>query len=659
MAHLDVIEGPEPGIRVEIEDEMTIGRSPDNAFCLPDGRASRKHARLLLSNNQCLIEDMGSANGTYLNGARIAAGAPQLLNNGDEITIGSSRLKYFSDCPDPVMSDPPTAMLSAVMTGDEKVGPAVNATLDASLDLMQMLEQEKKSDKGLEEVVKRLQAMVKVSADLGTVSDLDALLHRIMDSIFDIFPQADRAFILLKDKKTGEMMPSVGRSRKESPGQPDQFPISSTIIKTVTENKQSVLSSDAQQDFGTQRSIVDLSIRSMMCVPFITQEEILGVINVDIQSGMKQFSSDDLSMLTGIAAQAAIAIKNAELYEAVEDETRKRSQLSRYLSPDVVDGVLDGSIPLELGGTKKRGTVFFCDIVGFTAMSEKLTAMEVIDKLNRYFAITTEIVTKYQGTVHKFGGDMIMAFWNVMLPDENAEINAIKTSLEMQVAVWSFDLDLKAEGQTPIYLGIGCNTGEFAGGNIGYEDRMEYTIIGDNVNLGQRIESMAGRWQVLVSEDTYLAAKELCAAVKLPPVQVKGKSEPITIYSIRAIQQAENILALDIPVKVLTPGDCAVLGEGMLNRCAWEADNATLCLLTTANLEPGQEVCLEFDAPEIDRNFILYCTAETVNTGTHDGQAVYTKADMGAVKGEADVMDFLRPGALKQCTKAWDEMKRH
>jgi len=659
MPHLDVIEGPEPGLKVTIDQEVTIGRSPDNHFCLPDGRASRRHARVVITQGQVHLEDMGSANGTFLNGGRLDAGNPYELKEGDEIAIGSSRLIFHDDKQRSRRGpDAEDSRLSLVVTADEKVGPAVNATLDASLSMADMLAGDKDTEKGLQEAVKRLQAMVKVSADLGTVVDQNALLQRIMDSIFDIFPQADRAFILLRDKAKGEMVPAVGRHRQVLPGQKNEFPVSTTIIRTVTENKQSVLSADALQDFGTQRSIVDLSIRSMMCAPFIVQGEILGVINVDIVSSTRQFTSDDLAMLTGIAAQAAIALKNAELYLAVEEETRKRSQLSRYLSPDVVDGVLAGSIPLELGGDKKRGTVFFCDIVGFTSMSEKLTALEVIDKLNRYFAITTEIVTRHQGTVHKFGGDMIMAFWNVMLPDENAEVNAIKTSLEMQVAVWGFDLDLKAEGQDPIYLGIGCNTGEFAGGNIGYEERMEYTIIGDNVNLGQRIESMAGRWQVLVSTPTYLAAKDVCIGVKLPPVQVKGKSEPITIYSIRGIQTAPGTVILDIPARVLTP-DCKMLGDGMLTRCAWSDDEATIQLSTTAVLRDQDEICVEFDTPEIKRTFMICGKAQEVDRSVHEGQTEYTRTILTGVSGQADVLDFLKPGAVIESRKTWDEMSRH
>ncbi|MBN2713402.1 MAG: FHA domain-containing protein, partial [Planctomycetes bacterium] len=553
MAYLEIVEGLSQESSVECVGEVSMGRAPSNRLCIPDSRASRKHAQIREENGGFFLSDNGSANGTFLNRGRINPEIPHPLKNGDEIVICGTRMIFRDDTnqnnaqPAASKGKPITenSMLSIVMTDKDKGPAAVNVSMDASISMVDIREEEKSSEKGLLEAVKRLQAMVKVSADLGAITGRDKLLNMIMDNIFDVFPQADRSFILLKDYESGQMVPIVGKSRQEKIGQQDEFPISKTIIKAVIEEKRSILSNDAQDDdrFSAQQSIVDLSIRALMCAPFIYKDEILGIINVDTMSRMDSFDSDDLAMLTGIAAQAAIAIKNTHLLQDIEKETQTRAQLSRYISPDVVEGVLDGSIPLQLGADKKKGTVFFCDIVGFTAMSEKMTAMEVVDKLNRYFCVTTEIVTRNKGTLHKFGGDMIMAFWNVLLPDERAEYNSVMTSLEMQNAVWAFDQDLISQDQRPIYLGIGVNTGEFAGGNIG-GDRIEYTIIGDNVNLGQRIESMAGRWQVFVSESTYLPIKDECIAVGLPPVMVKGKSQPIKIYSIRGVESGKGELSL-------------------------------------------------------------------------------------------------------------------
>lgn len=658
MAHIEIIEGYDKGKRYAIEGDTLMGRAPSNTICLADSRASRQHARLLPYGDTVSIEDMGSSNGTFVNGDRLPPSTPVPLNHADEIIICATKLRFVDDTKPKKVVDAKSLEslgMSLVVTDQTAASPAVNATIDASMSMVDFRQEDANSEKGLLEVIKRLQAMVKVSAALGTISRIEKLCNRIMDSIFDIFPNADRAFILLRNQKTGEMEPTVGRNRKAQPGEDSQFAVSKTIISTVIENRQSILSSDAQEDFGAQQSIVDLSIRSMMCVPFIHQEEILGVISVDCMSAMNSFVADDLAMLTGIASQAAISIKNTSLVNQIADETQTRAELSRYISPDIVEAFLDGTITIDLKPEKKRGTVFFCDIVGFTAMSEKMTATEVMDKLNRYFGLTTEIVTRNKGTLHKFGGDMIMAFWNVLLPDANAEHNAIRTSLEMQVTVWIFDLELIQQGQQPIYLGIGCNTGEFAGGNIG-GDKIEYTIIGDNVNLGQRIESLAGRWQVFVSKDTYDPVKENCIAVALPPISVKGKSKPISIYSIRGIRTNSGALTLTIPVNILDGAAGETIGHGMMT--GYKQETATVHLFTTLTYEPGDQVDLAFDLPEIDDDCRIKGVVESAEPHGDGEETVYSKTVLKDVNVSDEAASFLQTGSLVQSEKTWEQMKR-
>ena len=305
-------------------------------------------------------------------------------------------------------------------------------------------------------------------------------------------------------------------------------------------------------------------------------------------------------------------------------------------------------------GEKKYGTVFFCDIVGFTTMAEKLSAVEVVGKLNRYFAITTEIITRHRGTLHKFGGDMIMAFWNVMFADEHAQENAILASIEMQQGVWQFDCECITLGQTPVYIGIGCNTGEFAGGNVGGEDRMEYTVIGDNVNLAQRIESLASRWQVLVAEQTYNPAASLCSAVRLPLAQVKGKAAAIQIYSIRGIRDLEGDMLLNIPVKLI--GDNGASTEaGMLVKCKTVNNSFNLMLCSNVSIQKGAGVTLEFNIPELKG--AIRMSAEVVAGESRIGSGAYD-VTLGNCSGE-EAIAFFKPGFCKDSNRTWDEMKRH
>ena len=175
------------------------------------------------------------------------------------------------------------------------------------------------------------------------------LLEKIMESIFDIFPHADRAFIMLRDKASRRDGPVLGRTRDACADIAGEFPVSRTIINTVVEKKQSILSSDAQKDDRFVAAAVD-------CEFFDTVAHVRAVY---LQGrtfrrhqrrhhvGRHAFNSEDLAMLTSIAGQAAIAIKNADLFSAVEKETTFGATLSRYLSKDVVEGVIDGTIPLH------------------------------------------------------------------------------------------------------------------------------------------------------------------------------------------------------------------------------------------------------------------------------------------------------------------------
>jgi adenylate cyclase len=675
MAYLEIIEGPSKGSKIPVVDGMTIGRHTGNALVLADTSISRQHARIHFKNGYFAVVDLGSANGTIVNKNPLHKLVPQPLYDRDEIVVGSSRIIFNAEGIEPPVSKKtnirnreslkiappgrPVSSLSVVMTSEDMGRISVNATIDASRGIDEHILDKQNSPKMLLDVIKRLQAMVALTNDCGTVTRPETLVNRIMESIFDIFPFADRAFVMLRKHGCEELVPFAARRRDTDGGGVEEFAVSRTIIKTVTEKKQSVLSSDAQKDERfAAKSVVDLSIRSMMCAPLVCKDELLGIIGVDTITSRQSFTADDLGMLTGIASQAAVAIKNAELYSAIEKETQVRTQLSRYLSPDVVEGVIDGTIPLRLGGEKKYGTLLFCDIVGFTSMAESLSATETVDKLNRYYAVVTEIITGLSGTLHKFGGDMVMAFWNVMYTDNLAEEHAIRAGLEMQNAVWLFDLDLEREGQLPIHLGIGCNTGEFAGGNIGGLERMEYTVIGDNVNLAQRIESLACRWQVLVSSETIAPVKDKCVAIGLPPVAVKGKKQSIKILSVRGFKLDDRTLLLGIPVSLFA-SDGSKAGEGLLTKKDDTTGTTELHLLSPAPVPSHKELTLEFDLPELSSTYRISGLVIGVSGETYNGKTGYAEIVLGNLKGEPEALRFLEPGKEIESKKNWPEMKRH
>ncbi|MFH0911311.1 MAG: adenylate/guanylate cyclase domain-containing protein, partial [Planctomycetota bacterium] len=463
----------------------------------------------------------------------------------------------------------------------------------------------------------------------------------------------------LRDKASGELAPVAARKRVEVPGAREAVAVSRTIVREVVANKRSILTSDAQSDdrFGGQLSIVNLSIRSLMCAPLLAAGEILGLIQVDTQTGVQAFTEADLQLLTGISAQAAIAVKNAQLYEAVETETAKRTSLQRYFSPNMVEMLMSGDLSSDLGGNAYRGTVFFSDIIGFTAMSESMPPHGVVANLNRYFTIMQKIIYDNGGNVDKFGGDAIMAFWSVPRAGAGDERLAVLTGVEMQARLWPFNLALRAEGCRSIHMGIGLNTGEFVAGNIGSEDKIEFTLIGDNVNLAARIESLAGRSHVFISESTWAPIQKEVCAIRLPPVTVKGKRDPVNALSIRAVRRrGADDWAAAIPCALATPGK-EELGEGIIHGISRVGGESSILLQTETELPVGLSLSVRLLMAEYHEPLQMEATVSS-STAVHVSEkTTFFKTVLTDLRGEPG-KKFLAPGSCLTTQYAWEEIHR-
>ncbi len=667
MAFIEFTEESELAGRHQFERRCTIGRTPENDIAIHKTEVSRRHACIRLKDTWFVIEDLGSKNGVLVNDTKLESFVPRPLYDGDRISIAETVMMFHSEGKQPPTGrrrgeykpSPYDSMggLSVIMKPEESAEMSGHTMIDASVGLLDI--DKGASEEKLRAAVKRFQAMIKISNVLGTITKSEELLEKIMSSIFDIFPRAERSFIMLYNNETGEMTPAAGRRRDTALTEEEQFEVSRTIVQWVIDKKQSILSSNALQDarFVGGQSIADFSIRSLMYVPFIHKDEILGMITVDTTSREQAFTPDDLTMLTGIAAQAAVALKNVQLYKDIQTETRYRTQLSRYLSPDIVEGILEGTIPLRLGGEEKYGTVLFCDIVGFTRMSENMTAMQVIDRLNRYFLLVTDEVTRNKGTLHKFEGDMIMAFWNVMFEDTHAECNAVRTGLGMQTSVWRFARELEAEGEPPIHLGVGCNTGPFAGGNIGGNDKMEYTVIGDNINLGKRIESLSGRWQVFIAESTYETVKDDVTAIGLPPATVKGKSQPVKTWSIRGLKVCDTAMMMCVPV-LQKDKEGSFTDEGLIIGCRNDNGALSLNLCTTLNMQDGEKITVRFNIPELKTPFEITGTVTAASDTTHTKSLAWSNVVLTSIEADEKTVSFFAPGFCVESEVAWEEMQR-
>ncbi len=222
-------------------------------------------------------------------------------------------------------------------------------------------------------------------------------------------------------------------------------------------------------------------------------------------------------------------------YRVLTEQQEKRyirQTFSKFVSKSVVDELLKSPEKLKLGGEKKELTVLFSDIRGFTSISEKLTPEELVEHLNVYLQAMTDIVIKSFGTLDKYVGDEIMAFWGAPIPQQDHALLACRAAIDMM------DTLHKMNETWPDYkklnIGIGINTGEMVVGNMGSAARMDYTLMGDNVNLGARLEgtNKVYRTNIIISENTYQHVRDHVIVRELDLIRVKGKELPVKIYEL-------------------------------------------------------------------------------------------------------------------------------
>jgi adenylate cyclase len=225
-----------------------------------------------------------------------------------------------------------------------------------------------------------------------------------------------------------------------------------------------------------------------------------------------------------------------------EGEKRKiRKTFSQYLSPGVIELIeKDPEKYIRTGGEMKELTILFSDIRGFTTISEKLAPDELVALLNEYFGQMTEIVFATNGTLDKYIGDAIMAFWGSPYPQEDHAFRSCSCALQMVSGLAKLNEKLEGAGRPPIGIGIGLNTGLVNVGNMGSERRLSWTVMGDNVNLASRLEGITKQYhvQLIISEATYRHVASQFVCRELDKIRVKGKTQPVNIYELMDV--AEN-----------------------------------------------------------------------------------------------------------------------
>ena len=298
--------------------------------------------------------------------------------------------------------------------------------------------------------------------------------------------------------------------------------INSAGLKIIEMQKEEVIGNHYHYLFEKDEEILSL----------INSSENEGIINSEINLPFYTVSKETVINIS-IAPRVGPK-KNAEglviAIEDISDVSKVKNTFKRYVSKQVVDEILDNQSNLNLGGEEREATVLFTDIRGFTSMSEKMDPKTVVSTLNEYFSEMIDIVFKYNGTLDKIIGDELMIVYGAPLSSEDDTTRALKTAIEMQACIKKMNVKRKKKKEAEILVGAGINRGNVVSGNIGSREMMDYTVIGDTVNLGSRLCSVANPGEILVSDSVFEISKCDFAFKKLNPINVKGKKNKVNVY---------------------------------------------------------------------------------------------------------------------------------
>jgi len=318
-----------------------IGRLPENAIQVLGGTVSGRHAQIVSEAGQCFLEDLGSRNGTFLNQQPVKSRVK--LNHNDAIHFGQTPARFEDtvNAPPAPATSGPSSLAGETRNGNiiadgTATVPNITGTVSGRFGLLDANPEAK------------LKAVLEISSSLAGTVDLTKMVPKILDTLFTIFKFADRGCILLKDDVTGKLVPRAFKHRRE--GTDSSVRLSRTILSKVLTEKTAILSADAANDamFDASESISELKIHSMMCAPMLgLNGEPTGVISIDSQSSLGQFTNDDLDILMTVAGQAALSYENARLLQTFLDKQKQDNEMQ--IAQDVQHALLPEDFPKAEG----------------------------------------------------------------------------------------------------------------------------------------------------------------------------------------------------------------------------------------------------------------------------------------------------------------------
>lgn len=583
---LQVPGSPDRLISVEA-DRYTIGRASDCDLILSPYGVSRYHTCISRAETESgwVVEDLKSKNGTRLNRSPLQRPTP--LQHGDRIYIENVCITislagvgvvtpsitptitrsptHTSNNPTHTSSNPTytsTPTLSVQRSGMVQL-PAIDSLADGKMRISrnaralqeQWLSADQSGSDSLYErdrTIARLRDLVEIAKGLTSAASSNAIFQQVQEVVFRYLTSIERLALLVDVEDDGNLQLLNAAARETERARDltlNSGWISQSICQKVFKEKIALQTADAQADerFGSEQSILYKGIRSAMAVPLWNEDKVVGVLYADANlssDSWVQEGEEDLSFFSALANLVAASVQRWLLTRKLQEEERLCQKLERYHSPAVVQQMIaagaheDGRIPTTDGEI----SILFADIVGFTALSERLTPSQVADLLNRFFEEMLQEIFALGGTLDKFIGDCIMAFFGAPEPQADHADRAVVAARRMLERL--DDLNKRKVLGEELQLRIAINSGRAVVGDVGSSQRMDYTVLGGTVNLAARMESICPVGQCIISANTHELVSRKMNWMQMGEFRFKGIERPVPIFQDRARAQELELVQM-------------------------------------------------------------------------------------------------------------------
>lgn len=380
------------------------------------------------------------------------------------------------------------------------------------------------ANRQLKQNVAELNALYEVGKSITSLMQPNKLLDRIVDAVLAV-TRSEECSLVLVDTNTGKVK---GHLRKRQTNHQDPNSKLNLVTKELSPKRLEEALPEIEREFS----------ETVLSVPLQVGKRVFGTLSISKQLN-QEFTPHHDRLLRMLADYAAIAIHNMQLIHQLQmTKEREKQQIrglfERYVAPSVVEQVLAQPGSVSLGGTRQTVTILFADVRGFSTFSASTSPEVLVELLNKYLRVAAEAVLAQEGTLDKFMGDAVMAFFNAPLPQADHAIRAVRAAWALCHSVKKLHQGLPAQYQ--LNFGVGVGMGEAVVGNIGTAQMMNYTIIGDSVNKAKRLQENAGGGQVLINQEVYDMVQGYVEAQPVGDLILKGQSQPEPVYEVLEIK---------------------------------------------------------------------------------------------------------------------------